>query len=400
MQIGAQVLIKRKLTHYLLYDSQKSPVIGIFGPRQSGKTTLARATFDKHRYVSLEDLDTRNFATTDPRGFLEEFKNEHGIILDEVQRVPSLLSYIQTDVDLHYRPGYYVLTGSQNFLVNQAITQTLAGRIALYTLLPLSISELKQAQVLTATPEAAMYNGFYPLIYSRQENPARWYRDYIRTYVERDVRTLSNVADLDTFQRFMQLCAGHTGQEVNFSSLGSAVGISYNTAKSWLSILQSSYIIFLLQPYFKNFNKRIVKSPKLFFYDTGLVCSLLGIETEEQMRSHYLRGGIFESMIISDLYKNAFNADRLPRMYFWSDKTKHEVDCIMERGTALYSIEMKSGKTINADYFEGLSYWNTLSGGSATTSFIIYGGDENQKRSAGTVLSWRNTDELHELKSL
>jgi len=391
------MLITRNLMPFLLTDAQKSPVIAILGPRQSGKTTLARAAFGNHTYISLEDIDMRTFAATDPRGFLQEFKNEHGLILDEVQHVPSLLSYIQTDVDLHYKPGYYILTGSQNFLLNQSITQTLAGRIALHTLLPLSIGELKQANLLPQAPETAMYNGFYPLIYSRKDNPLKWYRDYIRTYVERDVRTLSNISDLDTFQRFMQLCAGRTGQEVNFSALGSDVGISYNTAKAWLSILQASYIIFLLQPHHKNFNKRIVKSPKLFFYDTGLVCSLLGIETEEQLRSHYLRGGIFESMIISDLYKNSFNADRLPRLYFWCDKTKHEVDCVMERGIKLYPIEIKSGKTINADYFDGLSYWNELSGNDPANSFVIYGGNENQKRSRGTVLSWQNITELDDV---
>ncbi|MDR3550933.1 MAG: ATP-binding protein [Candidatus Babeliales bacterium] len=388
------MIIKRNLLPYLLADAQKSPVVAILGPRQSGKTTLARVAFNKHRYVSLEDLDSRTFATTDPRGFLQDYKNEYGIILDEVQHVPSLLSYIQTDVDLNYKPGYYILTGSQNFLLNQSITQTLAGRIALHTLLPLSISEIKHENLLPDGPEKAMHNGFYPLMYSRKDNPNKWYRDYIRTYVERDVRTLAHISDLDAFQRFMKLCAGHIGQEINFSALGSDAGISYNTAKSWLSILQASYIVFFLQPHFKNFNKRIVKSPKLFFYDTGLACSLLGIETEDQLLSHYLRGGIFESMIIADLFKNSFNADRLPHLYFWCDKTKHEVDCIIERGTKLYPIEIKSGKTISPDYFDGLSYWNELSGGSPDNSFVVYGGNDDQKRSRGNVLSWQNVSKI------
>lgn len=391
------MFIERDLSPYILNDAKKVPVIAILGPRQSGKTTLARATFKDHRYISLEDIDNRTFATTDPRGFLQEFKNKNGIILDEIQHAPTILSYIQTDVDLNYQPGYYILTGSQHFLVQESITQTLAGRIALHTLLPLSIHELKQTDLLPATPESAMFNGFYPSIYSRDQNPHKWYRDYIKTYVERDVRTILNVSDLNTFQRFMQLCAGHTGQEVNFSSLGSDAGISYNTAKSWLSILQASYIIFFLQPHFQNFNKRIVKSPKLFFYDAALACSLLGIEAEEQLRSHYLRGGLFESMIISDLFKSSYNSDRLPRLYFWCDKTKHEVDCIMERGTKLYPIEIKSGKTITPDYFDGLTYWNGLSKGDPDNSFVIYGGNETQKRSFGNVVSWSNVDILNKI---
>jgi predicted AAA+ superfamily ATPase len=385
-------MISRDLTPSLLADAKKVPVIAILGPRQSGKTTLARLTFPEHTYVSLEDLDRRAYATQDPRGFLETFANTTGIILDEVQHVPGILSYIQTNVDMLYRPGHFVLTGSQNFLVMEAITQTLAGRISLHTLLPLSIHELKQAEALSATPEQAVFKGFYPILYSgKEDNPTQWYSDYIQTYVERDVRTITQVTDLTAFRRFMGLCAGRIGQLVNFTSLGNDCGVSYNTAKAWLSVLQASYIIFELQPHSKNFNRRLVQSSKLFFYDSGLACALLGIETEEQLRTHYLRGGLFEGMIIADFYKNSYNADNKPRIYFWRDKTGNEIDCIIEQGSRVYPIEIKSGKTISSDYFSGISNWNALAQADASNSFVVYGGDENQKRSAGNVVSWDST---------
>ncbi len=234
----------------------------------------------------------------------------------------------------------------------------------------------------------AILKGFYPIIYAQNYNPVEWYADYIISYVERDVRTITEVTDLATFQRFMKLCAGRIGQLVNLTSLGNDCGVSYNTIKKWLSILEASYIIFILQPHFENFSKRLIQTPKIYFYDTGLACSLLGIETQEQLASHYLRGGLFESMIITELYKGFYNSDRTPRLYFWRDKTGNEVDCILERGTRLFPIEIKAGMTINSDFFDGLTYWNELAQAKPEDGFIVYGGTENQKRSRGNVIGW------------
>jgi predicted AAA+ superfamily ATPase len=387
------MLIARTLTKILIEDAKKAPVLAILGPRQSGKTTVAREAFPKHSYVSLEDYDVREFATTDPRKFLKDHENENGIILDEVQHVPTLLSYIQTSVDLQRRPGYYILTGSQNFTVNQAITQTLAGRISIHTLLPLSIDELKQAGNLPETSETLLLKGLYPIIYGQDYDPTKWYRDYLRTYVERDVRTLGKVEDLSTFVRFLKLCAGRIGQPANFASLAADTGISAATAKAWLSILEASYIIFLLQPHYKNFSRRLVKTPKIFFFDPGLACSLLGIEDEKQLQTHYLRGGLFETMIISDLHKQFYNIDRAPHIYFWGDK-QHEVDCIIERAEQLFPIEIKAGQTISGSYFSGLTYWNDLANADPAHGFVVYAGDTNSTRSAGNIIGWRQAGTL------
>jgi predicted AAA+ superfamily ATPase len=387
--------IRRKLTDILIEDAKKAPVIAILGPRQSGKTTVAREAFSKHAYISLEDYDVREFATTDPRQFLKDNENANGIILDEVQHVPTLLSYIQTSVDLHRKSGYYILTGSQNFMLNQAITQTLAGRISIHTLLPLSIDELKVDDALPETPERTVLNGLYPIIYGQDYNPVKWYRDYIRTYVERDVRTVGKVGDLNSFVRFLKLCAGRIGQNVNMTSLANDAGITAATAKAWLSILEASYIIFLLQPHYKNFSKRLVKTPKIFFYDPGLACSLLGIEDEKQLQTHYLRGGLFETMIISDLFKQCYNSDRMPHIYFWADK-QHEVDCIIEQADRLFPVEIKAGQTISGAYFSGLTHWNELAQADPAHSFVIYAGDAVSNRSAGNVIGWRQAGALME----
>lgn len=387
-------MIKRELEGSLLNDAKKVPVIALLGPRQSGKTTLAKATFPNHRYVSLEDLDRREFASNDPRGFLKEYGNDPGVIIDEVQHVTSLLSYIQTRVDEERKPGKYILAGSQNFIMMEVISQSLAGRISILTLLPLSIIELRQAQLLPGKPEMLLFNGLYPRIYDENYNPNKFYADYIRTYVERDVRTMLKVANLATFQKFIRMCAGRIGQVVNLTSLGNDCGISYNTAKEWLSVLETSYIIFLLQPFHKNFNRRLITTPKMFFYDPGLACYLLNIENEKQVFTHYLRGGLFESMIISDLFKASFNRDLSPRLSFWRDYSKHEVDCIIERGQFAFPIETKAGSTLHKEFFESLIFWNSLSQADPSNGFVVYGGDEDQKRSAGTALSWKHLDKI------
>ena len=387
-------MINRSLMPILRDVAKQLPVIAIFGPRQSGKTTIAQATFKNHRYISLEDLDMRQQAINDPREFLAFYKNKHGLILDEIQNAPSILSYIQTIVDKENIPGYFILTGSQHFLVNQAVTQTLAGRIAILTLLPLSIQELKQAKLLPLTPEDYMAKGSYPRLYDRAISPPLWYAGYILTYIERDVRAVTTIPELTEFKNFLKLCAGRIGQLLNVSSLANDAGINLRKTKDWLSLLEASYIIFRLQPHYKNFSKRIVKSPKLYFYDTGLACSLLGIETPEDLRSHYLRGNLFETTIISDLYKQYYNRAREPHIYFWRDNHGHEVDCLLEKGEKLFPIEIKAGRTVTSHYFDGLRFWNTLTQNDPSQSYVVYAGTQNQKRAVGNVLGWNSADTL------
>ena len=370
--------------------ARQFPVVAVLGPRQSGKTTLVKSTFKNYVYVSLEELDNQEIALADPRRFLEMHKNEHGIIFDEIQNTPDLLSYIQTYVDEHKRPGYFILTGSQNILLNEAISQTLAGRVSLLTLLSLSISELEKASLLQSSIEELMFTGCYPRIYDEKIPPKKWYSNYIRTYIERDVRTLTNVSSLSIFQQFIKLCAGRTGQILNLTSLGNDCGISTNTARAWLSILEASYIIFLLRPHYKNFSKRLIKSPKLFFYDTGLACSLLDIDDVKQLSTHYIRGNLFESFVISEFIKHCYNHDSRPNVYFWRDSQGHEVDCIIEKGEQLTPIEIKAGKTINSSFFKELHFWNELSGSDPSNSFLIYGGDQKQIRQGINVFGWQS----------
>lgn len=384
------VLITRQLSQDIKKMSKQYPVLAILGPRQSGKTTLAQMTFPNHKYISLENPDNRRFASEDPNGFFKLYQNEniHGIIIDEFQHVPSILSYIQTIVDANKRPGYFVLTGSQNFLVNQSITQTLAGRISLHTLLPLSCKELSNANMLPENIYSLILKGSYPSVYKPEVESERWYLNYFKTYVERDIRDIRQVADLIQFQNFVQLCAGRIGQLLNLSSLASDCGISVNTAKAWISLLEASYIIFSLYPHFKNFSKRLIKHPKLYFYDTGFACSLLKI-TPEQLPMHYLRGGLFESFVISELSKSFYNKGQQPPLYFWRDQSGNEIDCLIEQGSRLTPIEIKSSMTVGGDFFDGLEYWNNLSKQSPSNSYVIYAGDESQERSKGNVIGWR-----------
>jgi predicted AAA+ superfamily ATPase len=296
-------MIRRDLTDHLLDAANQFGAVAVLGPRQSGKTTLVQTVFKNHKYVSLEDLDRRALAHADPRRFLQDYGNEFGIILDEIQHAPELLSYIQTIIDQEKKKGYFIITGSQNILVNQAITQTLAGRLAILTLFPLSINELNKAGMLSGNIEETVFKGSYPRIYSENVSPIKLYANYVRGYVERDVRQVKNILDLNLFQNFIQLCAGRIGQVLNLSSLGNDCGIDQKTVLSWISLLEASYVIFLLRPYYKNFGKRLIKAPKLYFVDTGLACSLLNIKSAQEFSEHYLRGGLVESLIISDLFK-------------------------------------------------------------------------------------------------
>lgn len=368
------------------------PIVTLTGPRQSGKTTLARAVFADRPYASLEDLDVRFAAQDDPRSFLGRFPD--GAVLDEVQRCPELLSYLQTIVDADGRMGLYLLTGSQQFGLMSGITQSLAGRTAFVELLPFSLPELKDAGRLPADADALLLNGCYPPLYDRDVPPSAWFAAYVTAYVERDVRQLVRVQELETFQRFVRLCAGRTGQLLNLSSLATECGITHNTAKSWISVLEASYLVFLLRPHHVNFNKRLIKMPKLYFYDAGLVSWLLGIRAPEQLETHPLRGNIFETFVISELVKARLNRGERPNLYFWRDSNGNEVDVIVERGTRLMPVEVKSGRTVTQDSFTGLEKWCAMAGDSAITPTLVYGGNEAFTHKGVRVVGWKECSDL------
>lgn len=387
-------MIKRTLSKKLKRLASKFPILSIVGPRQSGKTTLVRSTFSKVDYVNLEDLDSREFALRDPRGFLSTYNKE--VIIDEAQRVPELFSYIQTEADKRGKTGQFILTGSQNFLLHEKISQSLAGRVALLKLLPFSVAEMRGSKYEFSEASNYIFTGFYPRIYDKKIDPKDWYPNYIQTFVERDVRLIKNISNLNTFQKFLKLCAGRTGQILNLSSLGNDCGITHNTAKSWLSILEASYVIFLLRPYYKNFNKRLVKMPKLYFYDPGLVCSLLDIQNAAQLTSHYLYGNLFETFVLSEIIKYRFNMGMEHNCYYWRDKTGNELDCIVDIPDALLQVEIKASKTIVEDFFSGFRYWDKIAGKADKRAYLVYGGSENQKRSTANIISWKNISSIFE----
>lgn len=381
-------MIPRQISNKLTQLSTQYPVVAVTGPRQSGKTTLVRNTFQDKKYASLEDPDTREFAISDPRGFLSAYSG--GAILDEIQRAPDLFSYIQTNVDQIGKEGLFILTGSFHFGLMEGISQSLAGRTGLLTLLPFSFHELDQTDMIPSSLEGLLYTGYYPRIYDKHLHPSEWYANYVTTYLERDVRAVKKIADLDQFQRFLKMCAGRCGQILNLTSLGNDCGITHNTARAWLSVLQTGYIIFLLQPHFKNFNKRLIKSPKLYFYDTGLLCYLLGIDSADELLTHRFRGSIFESWVISELLKGRFNRGLRGNLYFWRDNTGNEVDCIIEHGDRLLALEIKSGLTITSDSLKGLGYWLKISKAKGPDAYLVYGGDMDQNRKEGIVTGWKS----------
>lgn len=376
-------MISRTLSQAVQQAAEKLPVITLTGPRQSGKTTLVQTVFPEHTYYNLEYPDTREYAVTDPRGFLQSAPR---MIIDEVQHVPNLTSYMQGMVDAKKRSGQFILTGSQNFSIAQSVSQSLAGRSAIFHLLPLSIDELRAEGYAAHEYLPWMYRGFYPRLYDQNLAPYEWLPDYIQNYLERDVRQITQVKDLTTFQIFLKLCAGRIGQLLNMASLANDTGVDVKTIKSWVSVLEASYIVFLLRPHYRNYGKRVVKTPKLYFYDTGLACSLLGIRNPEQLDSHYLKGELFESFIIAELQKGQYNQGQRLTDYFWRDNTGHEIDFLAERGEAIKVAEIKSGKTIRPDFFRGLDFYQRIATIQAS-SYLIYGGDTSQNRSNYTVLS-------------
>ncbi len=384
-------MLRRNATAALLDKAKHYPIIAITGPRQAGKSTLAKLLFPNKPYLSLEDLDHRRFAIEDPRGFLSQFPE--GGILDEVQHCPDLFSYLQTLVDSQKKSAMFILTGSQQFGLTAKITQSLAGRVGFIQLLPFTLGELKKGNQTPTNVEQMLFNGFYPPIYDRNVPPQSWYGDYVMTYVERDVRQLIKVQDLHLFHRFLQMCAVRTGQLLNLSSLANDCGITHNTAKAWISVLEASYIVFLLLPHHRNYNKRLIKSPKIYFYDTGLACLLAGIQKAEQLTTHPMRGALFETWVASELIKNRFNQGLLSNLYFWRDSQGHEVDIIIENGDTLIPVEIKAGQTIAADYFTGLQYWQAMSH-QTHPAWLIYAGNQEQKRTHVNVIGWKNIDKV------
>ncbi len=363
--------------------------VALTGPRQSGKTTLARHVFPDKPYVNLENPDTRQFATDDPRGFLSDFPR--GAVIDEIQRSPELFSYLQEILDRNKSKGMFILTGSNNFLIQENVSQTLAGRIAYLNLLPFVITELPARNVGKLT--GRILNGFYPTVYDQQIDFDKWYPNYIRTYIERDVRLIRNISNLNVFEKFLRLCAGRSGQLLNVNSLALETGMDNKTVASWLGILEACFLIFRLFPYHRNYNKRIVKMPKIYFYDTGLLCSLLGITNEQQLKLHPLFGNIFETLIVSEIQKHRSNQGLSSGLFFWRDNTGHEVDMIIESGLSAIPVEIKSGQTVTGEFFRGLEYWMKISG--AKKGSVIYAGERSQNMSSGVdVIPW-NSAELH-----
>jgi hypothetical protein len=379
-------MIDRTLKTRLLELSEKYPIVTLTGPRQSGKSTLLRHSFPEYNYVSLEDPDVRAFAESDPRGFINTYPDK--TIIDEAQRVPKIFSYLQTYTDKVGKEGMYMLAGSHNFLLMESINQSLAGRTAILKLLPFSHKEMVDGGVLPPSVDEEIFFGGYPRLYDKQIAPPDFYPYYIQTYVERDVRLIKNIGDLSKFIRFVKLCAGRIGQLLNVSSLANECGVAVSTISTWISVLEASYICYLLRPNHNNYAKRLVKTPKLYFYDTGLACSLLDIKDVRQVSTHFLRGGLFENMVVNEFMKDAYNRCEEPDLSFWRDSTGNEVDLIRTAGGVQHAYEIKSGSTFSVDFFKGISRWAKLSGALPEHCTAIYTGDSNLKTSHGNVVKW------------
>jgi uncharacterized protein len=369
------------------------PILTITGPRQSGKTTLSRLLAPDLPYLSLEDPDTRAFAEEDPRSFLRQIAG--GAILDEVQRAAGLFSYLQGVVDADGRMGRFILTGSSQFELIESITQSLAGRSSLLTLLPFSMSELQQVDRAPRSVDDLLYAGLFPPIYDRQVEPRVWLQDYIGTYLERDVRQILNIQDLAAFQRFVQLCAGRVGQLLNLSSLAADSGVDRRTAEAWLSVLQASHLVFLVRPWFNNASKRFIKTPKLYFCDPGLAAWFLGVRNASHVTAHPQRGALFENWVMTELLKAQTNSGQKPALYFLRDKEGHEIDALIETGPdAFQAVEVKSGETIASDSFKGLDYWRGQLSDKKLMPWLIHGGTARQDRERATVLPWNDLQPL------
>ncbi len=382
------MFIKRRITQQIVLQRDKFPVLAVTGPRQSGKTTLLRRLFEDYRYVTLENPDNQQFAASDPVGFLDYYGRH--VIFDEVQRVPHLFSYIQERVDESGLMGHYILSGSQNFHLLKSITQSLAGRVALFKLLPLDFAELTAQKLLADGYPSVAISGAYPAIFDRDISPAVFYANYLQTYVEKDVTELLNVRNTRKFRQFLGLCGARAGQLLNISALANECDITFNTAKSWLSILESSYLVFLLQPYHQNRNKRLVKTPKLYFYDTGLLCHLLGINDAGQLETDRLKGSVFENMVIAEYQKRNYHLYEHLEFSFWQDTHGNEIDLLWQVGQTFHAVEIKATKTITNELFKQLDKFEThLAPSTPIQKTLVYGGADSQHRTNYEVKSWR-----------
>lgn len=391
-------MISRTLEKKLHELTGYYPVVVVTGPRQSGKTTLCRMAFPDKPYVSLEALDIREYAITDPRGFLLEYAD--GAIIDEIQQAPDLLSYLQSDIDARPEAGRFILTGSQHFGLSQSISQSLAGRCGIITLLPPSLEELRAFPNAPDDLFSILWQGAYPRIYDQNIPAHQWLADYTATYVQRDVRQVINIGDLQAFSGFLKLCSGRAAQEINLSKIGNDAGISHNTVRSWLSVLETSYILHRLPSWHTNIRKQIVKTPKLHFFDSGLACYLLGIREPDQLFHHPLRGAIFESWVISEIFKASVHSGIQPRIFHYRETRGIEIDLLIEQPEGMDVVEIKSGATISSDFFKNLDRFSDRVKGTdkkhSLQKYVIYGGDNTQKRSKAQVLSWRD---IHQLMS-
>ena len=381
-------MIPRTAFETLLRLARGFPILALTGPRQSGKTTLARASFPDKPYVTLENPDEREFAEQDPRRFLARFPD--GAILDEVQRCPSLFSWLQGLVDERRRMGDFVLTGSAQFDLFSGVTQSLAGRVGRIELLPLSLQEMTVGNVPPRTLDELLFHGGYPALYDREITPGDWFSNYVATYLERDVRQLIAVRDLSQFQRFLRMCAARSGQMLNLAALGADCGVSAVTAREWLSVLEASYLVVRLMPHHRNFGKRLVKTPKLYFLDVGLMTWLLGIRDIQSIETHASRGALFETWVVSEAFKQKFHNGQPADLFFWRDSSGHEVDLLEETPDGLQATEIKSGTTFTSDWMVGLSKWQQIAGAAALHPTLVYGGDDSFERAQCAVRSWRN----------
>ncbi len=384
-------MINRTIADCIKTVEGKYPVVTITGPRQGGKTTLIKSLFPDLPYFSMETPDVRLQVSENPKEIFARYG--HRMVLDEVQRTPEILSYIQTIVDEDPN-AFFVLSGSHNMLMMENVSQTLAGRTAIFYLLPFSMAELDSAGIMPEKYEELLFKGAYPRLHDKHLDPVGFYQSYIETYVQRDVRQVKNVGNLNLFSRFLSMCAGHAGQIVNYSTLANQVGISVNTAQNWLSILETSFIVYQLNPYFRNFNKRIVKSPKLYFYDTGLACSLLRINSLDALEGYYQKGSLFENFVVNEISKTYYNKGSRPPIYFWRDSTGREIDLVLDLGGRLMPIEVKSGRTFNADFFKNIEWWENVADVPVEKGIAIYGGDDDWETAHGELVSWKNLSKL------
>lgn len=385
-------MIPRLLSEKIKHLATKYPVVSVTGPRQSGKTTLVRHLFPEHVYFNLENPEIRQMAQISPRSFLRQFPK--GIIIDEAQYVPELFSYIQLEADENNRVGEFILCGSQHFLMMERISQSLAGRVGIVYLLPLSMEELTNAGYPRKEALQHIVEGFFPRLYDSAIAPMDFYPSYIQTYVERDARLIVNISDLDTFQAFVRMCAGRIGNLFNQSELGNLIGIDQKTARRWMTILETGFQAFTLPPYFRNFDKRIVKTPKLYFWDTGLACSLLGIRSVDELQHHFARGALFENFIVVEMLKQFYHRGIRPNAYFWSERNINEVDLLLDEGGKLYPMEIKSSERIQSGFFNGLRVFNQQSGNDPDLSFLIYGGELSYRHPKGNIRAWHDLPKL------